>query len=566
MPKLGAAAIADLLRELAARMEFAGGNPYRARAYKRAADNLGLTTTPLPQLIAQKRLKEIPGVGDSLAAVITKLHETGHYPVLESLRQQLPAGVLELLRLPGLRTDRIRKLHRELGIGSLAELEAAAHSGRLRSIKGWGPSFQTKVLQSIEMSRAASGRHIHRASIAMEYAQSDLARAHPGWTICQAGELRRGCELVHKLVLVAMDPSHSEKTRTAEVSHEVTLHIASRNLFGAALLLATGSEGHLAALRKLALSKQLTLDERGLHSSRRVVASETEEEIYTALELPFIPPELRESGNEISLALQGKLAELITQQHMQGVLHAHTEQSDGADSLEDMAEAAKEKGYAYLGLTDHSQTAHYAGGLKTSEVYEQQRAIDALNRRFGSSFHVFKGIESDILADGSLDYDEKVLRTFDLIIASVHSRFRVNSEEQTARIVKAVENPYTTILGHVTGRLLLRRPGYELDMEKVLGACAVHGVAVEINANPWRLDLDWRWCQRALELGCMLSINPDAHATHEIDNTRWGVLVARKGAVPKDRVLNCLDTKDFTAYLRERKRRAAESECASPRR
>jgi DNA polymerase (family 10) len=196
-------------------------------------------------------------------------------------------------------------------------------------------------------------------------------------------------------------------------------------------------------------------------------------------------------------------------------------------------------------------------------VYGQQAAIDALNRRLGSSFHVFKGIESDILADGSLDYDEQVLRTFDLIIASVHSRFWLNREEQTARIVKAVENPHTTILGHVTGRLLQKRPGYELDMEKVLGACAEHGVAVEINANPWRLDLDWRWCQRALELGCMLSINPDAHATHEIDNVRWGVLMARKGAVPKDRVLNSLGTEDFAAYLRERKRRAAESDHAS---
>ena len=558
MAKLEIDAIADLLRELAARMELAGADRYRARAYKRAADNLVLTATPLPELIAQNRLTEIPGVGDSLAAVITQLHETGRYPLIESLREQLPAGVLELLRIPGLRADRIRKLHRELGIGSIAELEAAARSGRLQSIKGWGPSFQSKVLQSIEMSRAVRGRHLHRASIAMEYARTDLARVHPEWTVCPAGELRRGCEIVHKLVLVAMDPSLAEEMRTTQIGDEVILHVASRNLFGAALLLATGSEAHLAALGELAQRKGLTLDERGLHSSGRVIPTETEQEIYTALGLPFIPPELRESGNEISLALQGKLTGLITRQDIRGVLHAHTKQSDGADSLEDMAEAAEQQGYEYLGLTDHSQTAHYAGGLTVDEVYQQQRAIDALNRRLGSSFHVFKGIESDILADGSLDYDEKVLRSFDLIIASVHSRFRMNREELTARIVRAVQNPYTTILGHVTGRLLLRRPGYELDMEKVLSACAAHGVAVEINANPWRLDLDWRWCQRALELGCMLSINPDAHSTREIDNARWGVLMARKGAVPKERVVNRLDRKDFAAYLGERKRRAAE--------
>ncbi len=539
-------------------MELAGDNPFRARAYKRAADNLGLTTTPLPQLIAQKRLKEIPGVGDSLAAVITSLHETGHYPVLDALREQLPAGVLELLRIPGLRTERIRKLHRELGIGSIAELEAAARSGRLQSIKGWGPSFQANVLQSIEMSRSAPARHIHRASDALEYARRDLLRTHPTWSVCEAGEVRRGCELVHELVLVAMDPSHSGMTRTVALGGEVDLQVASPGSFGAALLLATGSAGHLAALRKLAGRRRLKLDERGLRSAARIVAGATEQEIYGALGLPFIPPELRESGNEISLALQGRLGELITRQDIRGVLHAHTEQSDGADSLEDMAEAARERGYAYLGLTDHSRTAHYAGGLSSDEVCQQQRAVDALNRRLGSSFHVFKGIESDILADGSLDYDEEVLRTFDLIIASVHSRFRMNREEQTARILKAVANPYTTILGHVTGRQLLRRPGYELDMEKVLGACAAHGVAVEINSNPWRLDLDWRWCRRALELGCMLSINPDAHATREIDNTHWGVLMARKGGVPKERVLNSLGTRDFAAYLRERTRHAVE--------
>ncbi|MBV8496686.1 MAG: DNA polymerase/3'-5' exonuclease PolX, partial [Gammaproteobacteria bacterium] len=455
--------------------------------------------------------------------------------------------------------DRIRRLHRELGIGSIAELEAAARNGRLQSVKGWGPAFQNKVLQSIALSRATSGRHIHRASIAMEYVRSDLLAAHPKWTVFPAGELRRGCELVSKLVLVAVDPHRAAKMSRRTVGDEVILHIASPQLLGAALLLATGSEDHIAALRKLARARNLTLDDGGLRSASRIVASETEEEIYAALGLPFIPPELRESGREIALALQGKLATLVAQEHIHGVLHAHTDQSDGADSLEDMARAAHERGYGYLGLTDHSQTAHYAGGLKAGEVSQQQRAIDAINRRLGSIFHVFKGIESDILADGSLDYEEKVLKTFDLIVASVHSRFRMSREEQTARIVKAVENPYTTILGHVTGRLLLRRPGYDLDVEKVLAACAARGVAVEINANPWRLDLDWRWCQRALDLGCMLSINPDAHATEEIDNIRWGVLMARKGAVPKDRVLNSLSTGAFAAYLRDRKRRAARS-------
>jgi DNA polymerase (family 10) len=219
-----------------------------------------------------------------------------------------------------------------------------------------------------------------------------------------------------------------------------------------------------------------------------------------------------------------------------------------------MAEATQQRGYAYLGLTDHSQTAHYAGGLKADEVIRQQAAIDKLNKRFGSTFHVFKGIESDILGDGSLDYPDEILARFDLVVASVHSKFRMSKKEQTDRIVRAVENPHTTILGHVTGRQLLRRPGYEVDMERILKACAKHGVAVEINAHPWRLDMDWRWCERGLELGCMFSINPDAHSTDEIDNIQWGVLMARKGAVSKDRVLNALSLANFRAYLEARKK------------
>jgi DNA polymerase (family 10) len=292
-----------------------------------------------------------------------------------------------------------------------------------------------------------------------------------------------------------------------------------------------------------------------------VIAQRTEEEVYAGLRLPFIAPELRETGKEVELALEGKLPELVTRDDLRGVLHAHTTESDGSDTLEDMAEAARERGYAYLGLTDHSQTARYAGGLKVEEVAEQQRAIEQLNKRYGNRFHVFKGIESDILGDGSLDYPEEVLESFDLVIASIHSKFRMGREEQTARIIKAVENPHTTILGHVTGRQLLRRPGYEVDMERVLQACAREGVAIEINAHPWRLDMDWRWCARALQLGCQFSINPDAHSTREIDNIQWGVLMARKGAVPRERVINALSRNAFRAHLESRRnrRRAATS-------
>jgi DNA polymerase (family X) len=560
MANLDAAAVARLLREIGQRMELKGGNPYRAKAYSRAAESLSLTTVPLDRLIKDGRLKEIPGVGEALAAVITQLHETGRHATLEKMREEFPEGVLEMLRIPGLRPERVRKLYDELGIASLSELEEAARADRLKSAKGFGPAFQAKLLQGITMSRSPQGRHLHRAASAFSYAISELERTHPALTvITEAGEFRRGCEIVRTLSLVAVDPHLEGRDDTITAGDQLSVRVTRPERYGIALLLETGSEHHLAALRALAAKKGWTLDTDGLRSNSRILARKTEEEIYSMLGLPFIAPELRETGAEVELAAQGRLPELVTGTDIRGVLHAHTDQSDGADTLDEMAKATRDRGYAYLGLTDHSQTASYAGGLKVEEVLAQQRAVDRLNKTFGSRFHVFKGIESDILADGSLDYAREILDSFDLIIASVHSRFRMSEKEQTDRIVKAVSNPHTTVLGHVTGRQLLRRPGYEVDMERILRACAEHEVAVEINANPWRLDLDWRWCTRALELGCMFSINPDAHSTDEIDNIKWGVLMARKGAVPKDRVLTAMNLPEFGAHLAQRKTRAAGS-------
>jgi DNA polymerase (family 10) len=555
MAKPDAAAVAKTLQELAQRMELEGGNPYRARAYARAAENLSLSPEPLDRLIKEGRLTEIPGIGDAIAAVITKLHQTGQHSGLQAMREKTPEGVLSMLRIPGLKTDRIRKLYTDLGIESVEALEEAARSDRLKSIKGFGPAFQAKVLQGIEMSRRPQGRHIHRAAAAIAYASAEVERMHPDWQqITPAGEFRRACELVSSLSLVAVDPKLRGKDKT-EQGDQLTIHVTSRERYGIALLLATGSDQHIEALRARAAKRGCTLDENGLHKKSRLLASKAEQEIYAALGLPFIAPELRETGTEVERAAAGELPELVTAENLRGVLHAHTNESDGADTLEEMAKATRQRGYAYLGLTDHSQTAHYAGGLKADEVLAQQKQIEKLNKRLGAKFHVFKGIESDILGDGSLDYPEDILARFDLVIASIHSKFRMPENEQTNRIIKAIENPHTTILGHVTGRQLLRRPGYEVDMEQILKACAKHGVAIEINAHPWRLDMDWRWCERALELGCLFSIDPDAHSTEEIDNLRWGVLMARKGGVPKERVLNAFDLAQFTAHLEARKTR-----------
>lgn len=554
MPQLTASDIAQLLREIGDRMALKGGNPYRARAYHRAADNLALSTIPLDQLIKDKRLTEIPGIGDALAGVITQLHETGRHPSLESARSEMPQGVLEMLRIPGLKPNRVKKLYEELGIKSLAELEQATKSDRLKSTKGFGPVFQTKVLQGIEMSRCPPGRHLHRARAAISYAMAELERSHPHLTfVTPAGEFRRGCEIISTMALVAVNPQLKGDNDTITAGDGLTIHVTNTQRYGITLLLATGSDQHIEALQAVAKHKGLILDGDGLRKRKRIIASKHEEDIYDALGLRFIAPELRETGKEVVLALDGELPNLVTDNDIRGILHAHTRESDGVDTLADMAQATKDRGYAYLGLTDHSQTAHYAGGLKPAEVLAQQAQIDKLNNNFGSRFRIFKGIESDILPDGSLDYPDEMLDSFDMVIASVHSQFRMGKAEQTERILKAIANPHTTILGHVTGRQLLRRPGYEVDMEQILQACAKYGVAIEINANPWRLDLDWRWCERGLELGCLFSINPDAHSVDEIDNVGWGVLMARKGAVPKDRVLNALSLNQFAAHLERRK-------------
>jgi DNA polymerase (family 10) len=545
-----------LLREFGQHTALRPGNPYRAKAYARAADNLLTLTRPLDEVIAEDRLLEIPGVGAAIADIIKEMHATGTHRALERMRQEAPAGVLDMLTIPGLRPDKALRIAKELGIDSLAALEEAARAGRLRSHKGFGAALERKVLQGLDIRRSTQGkRHLHRAAALLETAQRHLLAARLGLKrLTPAGEFRRGCELVGALALVAEAPKGAPETLT--MSDELTVHLSDARRFGVTLLLATGSAGHLAQLRELAAANGMALDADGLRRGDRTVAAQTEQGIYAALGLPFIAPELREGRDEIARARDGTLPALVGDGDLRGILHAHTDRSDGADTLADMAAATRARGYAYFGVADHSRSAHYAGGLSVEEVAEQQSEIERLNARRRSRFRILKGIESDILPDGSLDYPGEVLRTFDFVVASVHSRFRLDRKTQTERIVAAVADPHVTILGHMTGRQLQRRPGYEIDIERVLAACARHGVAVEINANPWRLDLDWRWHQAALDLGCMMSINPDAHSTDEIDLIHWGVEMARKGGVPKERVLNCLSLAEIEAYLRERRRRS----------
>jgi DNA polymerase (family 10) len=550
--------VASVLREYAQRTALRGGNPYRAKAYSRAADSLAALAVPLDVLVAEDRLTEIPGVGDAIADIITKVHKTGSHPSLEKLRKEIPAGVLELLAVPGLRPEKVLRLYRDLGIGSLSELEAAAKKDRIKKAKGLGAALQTKILQNLAIAKSGEGRlHLHRAAALLSHAKDSIRKSRPELKrVTIAGDFRRGCELIGDLAIVA-EAAKPDKTSTPSVDG-LQIRVSDRKHFGTTLLFATGSAAHVEQLQAIAAERGMQLEADGLHKGRMLVAGE-EAEIYRALGLPFIDPELREGRGEIEAALKGKLPKLVTDQDLRGILHCHTDASDGTETLETMAKATRQRGFEYFGVADHSKSAHYAGGLSVEEITQQHREADRLNKRFGKDFRILKGIESDILADGSLDYDDDVLERFDFVVASIHGRFKLDRKAQTQRLLRAISDPHTTIIGHMTGRQLQRRPGYEIDVEKVLRACAKHDVVVEINAHPWRLDLDWRWHQAALEFGCMLSINPDAHSIPELDHMHWGVLMARKGGVPADRVLNAMKLPEITRYLRQKRRSVARA-------
>ncbi|MBB4360605.1 DNA polymerase (family 10) [Bradyrhizobium sp. CIR18] len=558
MPVLDARGVASLLREYAQRTALRGGNPYRAKAYSRAADSLAALPVALDVLIAEDQLTEIPGVGDAIADIITKLHKTGSHPSLEKLRKEIPEGVLEMLAVPGLRPEKVLRLYQDLGITSLAELEAAAKDDRIKKAKGLGAALQTKILQNLAMAKSGEGRlHLHRAATLLAHAKESIRKSRPELKrVTIAGDFRRGCELVADLTIVA-EAAKSDETAMPS-SEGLQVRVSDRKHFGAALLFATGSAAHIEQLQALAAEKGMRLDAHGLHKGRALIASE-EADIYQALGLPFIDPELREGRGEVELALKGKLPKLVTDKDLRGILHCHTDASDGTETLETMAKATRQRGFEYFGVADHSKSAHYAGGLSLEEIVQQHREADRLNKRFGKDFRILKGIESDILANGSLDYDEKVLEGFDFVVASIHGRFKLDRKAQTQRLLRAISDPHTTMIGHMTGRQLQRRPGYEIDVEKVLRACAKHDVVVEINAHPWRLDLDWRWHQAALEFGCMLSINPDAHSIAELDHMHWGVEMARKGGVPADRILNAMTLPEITRYLRQKRRSLARA-------
>ena len=495
--------------------------------------------------------------------------------MLEELREQIPPGLVEMLAISGLGVAKIRQIHDVLGIDSLPELEAAALDGRLAKLPRFGQKTSENILKSIAFLRQASTYRLsHHAAEEAEGLRSALERL-PGVTAAiVAGDVRRRSEVVRELVLVLVaevSPAELFKRLSqlpgvhefaGQDERRLTLRFAAGASaqivvttpvnVGAVLVQATGSEAHLAELAAHASARGFSLNGAALWRGSEFVPTPDEERFYGALGLPFIPPELREGQGEVAAASRGELPRLLEIGDLRGFLHCHTNYSDGSTTVEELALACREAGYQYVGITDHSQAAAYAGGLKADDLLRQADEIDEVNSRL-DGIRVLKGVEADILADGRVDYEEQVLARLDFVIASIHSRFNMNAAEMTGRLLAAMDNPYLTIIGHPTGRLLLSRDPYGIDLDAIIEKAAASGVALEINADPHRLDLDWRVLRRVRAGGAMISIGADAHSMAGLGYVDYGVGMARKGWLGPDDILNARPVDEFVAFARRRR-------------
>jgi DNA polymerase (family 10) len=570
--------LADALRELAALLELDGANQFKSGAYQRAARTLADYTGDLGALVEAGTLTSIDGIGKGIAEKVTEYCRTGTIAELEELRARIPAGMLQMAEIPGLGAKKVRALHEQLGVTDLDSLEAAARDGRLASLKGFGEKTAVNILAGIEQRRRHTGRfHLDVADALSAPVLEDLRRLPMVVRAEVAGSLRRRMETVKDLdfIVATNEPGPVMEFFTtlpgiARVTGKGTtkssivlgngmgadLRCVAPEQFPFALHHFTGSKDHNTAMRRRAKDRGLTMNEYGLfpEGSDASLPAATEEEVFAHLGLAWIPPELREAMGEIEAAEAGALPALVGSADILGLPHMHTQWSDGAPTVEDYAAYARDMDIAWMGISDHSQTAAYAGGLTPERVAQQHAEIDRVNAQSGGG-RLLKGIESDILADGSLDYTDEVLATFDFVVASVHSHFTLPEEQQTERIIRALRNPHTTILGHPTGRLLLRRDGYACDLRRILAVAAEEGVAVEINGNPWRLELDWRLVRHALELGCHISLGPDAHAMAGLLHAEYALAMGRKGWLTRERCINCLTREEFLAFARRRRNR-----------
>jgi DNA polymerase (family 10) len=578
--------IAEVLEEIGVLLELKGENPFKIRAYQAGARALeAIEEAELARLISEEKLGTVKGFGDALVQKITELHTTGKLEFFEKLKASIAPGLVELLQIPGLGPKKIKALHEKLGIASIAALNEACVAGKVAELDGFGVKTQEKLLAGIKNREAYGRRHLWWD--AREVAEPIVAglRALPAVIRAEAaGSLRRGMETVGDLdfIVAATEvapvvewfttmPGVKEVTAKGETKASVRfesglqadLRIVPEDQFVFALHHFTGSKDHNVQMRQRALARGLSLSEWGLvpaegegtvkaksEDRTQRTAAKTEAELFAALGLKFIPPELREGLGEIETAEVGDLPRLVELNELRGAFHNHTTASDGRNTLIEMTEAAEVLGWEYLGIADHSKSSYQANGLTEKRLEQQIEEIRVLNASKRFKTHVFAGTECDILTDGRLDYDDALLARLDYVVVSVHNAFTQDEATMTARIIRAIEHPATTMLGHLTGRLLLRRESYQVNASKVIDAAIANNVAIELNASPWRLDMDWRLWRKAAERGLLCAINPDAHETSGLEHVRAGVNAARKGWLTKEQVVTTRSLSEVETWLR----------------
>ena len=570
---------AHVLSQIGALLQVKTDQKFKARAYKGAARSLiALDSDDLGPLLRSGELADTPGIGPATLSVVRELVETGESSYLNRLREGMPEGFLDLLRVPALNLAKVQLIHDELGVNSLEDLERVAQNGQLAELPKFGKKTADKILKGIETLRR--NKHLQRFPAAAIEAQMLLANVvkHPDIVHAEvAGSIRRHNEVVADIDIVAecsTDPvkvadsfARSPGVREAHGNSEPgSVHIrfvdgthldmscVGKADYAVGLWRATGSNAHVEEMHLFARDRGFEIAGNSLLRNGKRVAVDSEDAFFHALGLDTIPPELREGMGEIEAAARHGLPNLLVYEDLRGALHNHSDYSDGSATIEDMADAAKERGWDYIGITDHSESAFYAGGLKRDKLQRQLEEIDELNSRM-NGFRILKGIEADIMADGRLDYDAQILDQLDFVIGSIHSRFSMDGEAMTKRVLAALDDPHLTILAHPTGRLLLSREPYALDVEAVLEKAAEVGAAVELNADPHRLDLDWRYCRRAKELGVTIEIGPDAHSTLGLDNVHFGIGMARKAWLEAGEILNARSADDVIAFARSRRRK-----------
>ncbi len=566
--------VAHALEQIASYLELSGENPFRVRAFRSAARSVGGLSTALASALADGSLAATKGIGPGTLQIIEELVRTGRSTLLEELHEAVEPGLVEMLGISGLGVAKVRAIHGILGIDTIPDLEEAARDGRLAALPGFGQKTVDNILRGIAFLRRSSGfRLCHHAAQEAEALRAALSGLPGVLDAHVAGEVRRRREVVQQLVVVLVtDEPPPELFRALQQlpgldefagqdDRRVTLRFAGGSAaqvvvtapvnLGAVLVQATGSEEHLALLAARASERGCSLAGGALWQGSEFVATPDEKVLYRRLGLAWVPPEMREGRDELARCAS-QTPRLVELGDLRGFLHCHTHYSDGTPTVRELAAAARAAGYAYVGITDHSRAAAYAGGLSVDDLRRQWDEIDAANRE-DPGIRILKGIESDILADGALDYPDEVLAGFDFLIASIHSRFGLSEAEMTGRVLRALDSPYMTILGHPTGRLLLSRDPYPIDLEAVFARAAANRVAIEINADPHRLDLDWRVLRRARELGVTISIGADAHNVAGIANMEFGVGIARKAGMAPEEILNTRPVEDFLAFARGRR-------------